>query len=261
LGVSWKVQIDRRKLWFEVRGALTNIVLVGLLALFVPSLHAPLEEFVVCAALSLGGVVLVGAIHLVYAAIHMAAICLTALRPTRPTNTAQILAPSGTGGRGLRSSTAALSRWRAFPSPRDDPDGLVGTRRSESIPSGALSSHVLERQLPCFVEGRYEQRHGCKPLMPVSCGKCARAGDEPRSRARDIPAGSRTRCCWRCPLRADRSLLHFLQPQSARARGRRDPSMDGCCYVPSGESVAAGIRGHGHDRGCDRCPRQEDRAL
>jgi hypothetical protein len=88
MSVSWKVQIDRGKLWFEVRGALTNILLVGLLALFVPSLHATLEEFVVVGVLCILTIVVVGFIHLVYAAIHMAAICLTA---PRPANTAQPL--------------------------------------------------------------------------------------------------------------------------------------------------------------------------
>ena len=86
MSVSWKVQIDRGKLWFEVRGALANIVLVGLLALFVPSLHATLDEFVVGVVFIFVGVVLVGAIHLVYAAIHMGVICLTA---PHPTNTAE----------------------------------------------------------------------------------------------------------------------------------------------------------------------------
>jgi hypothetical protein len=86
MGVSWKVQIDRGKLWFEVRGALANIVLLALLALFVPSLHATPEEFVVGVVCVFSGVVLVSFIHLVYAAIHMAAICL---RAPRPTNTAQ----------------------------------------------------------------------------------------------------------------------------------------------------------------------------
>jgi hypothetical protein len=86
LGVAWKVQIDRGNLWFEVRGALTNIVLVGFLALFVPSLQATLEDFIVGVVCIFGSVVLVGFIHLVYAAKHMAAICLSARRPT---NTAQ----------------------------------------------------------------------------------------------------------------------------------------------------------------------------
>jgi hypothetical protein len=107
LGVSCKVQIDRRKLWFEVRGALTNIVLVGLLALFVPSLHATLEEFVVRAALILGGVVLAGAIHLAYAAMHMAAICLTA---PRPTNAAQF----------ARHNVLGVAHYGAAPRPSGD---------------------------------------------------------------------------------------------------------------------------------------------
>jgi hypothetical protein len=81
MSVSWKVQINPGKLWFEVRGALTKLLLVGLPALFVPSLHATLEEFVV------GGVVCIFASVVLhpplYAAIHMAVICLTAPRPTK----------------------------------------------------------------------------------------------------------------------------------------------------------------------------------
>jgi hypothetical protein len=42
--LRWKVQIDPGKLWFEVRGAISSIVLTALLALFVPSLHATLER-------------------------------------------------------------------------------------------------------------------------------------------------------------------------------------------------------------------------
>lgn len=60
---SWKVFVDRRELGSAIRGAVAATVMMAMLALLVPSLHATLDEMIVVVVLCFSGVILAGAIH------------------------------------------------------------------------------------------------------------------------------------------------------------------------------------------------------